>query len=122
MSDLIERAAAIQVARDTDYIGLYVGDVKKVTDEVIKGIKAIPIAEPKVGEWIPCEERLPNETKARYLICTDDGYMCMCRWTNVNIFWTNIPTDWHWNLYDVPQYSKVVAWMPIKPYKMKRNE
>ncbi len=52
MSDLIERADAIQVARDTDYMGLYVGDVKKVTDEVIKGIKAIPIAEPKVGKWL----------------------------------------------------------------------
>ena len=76
-------------------------------------------AEPK---WIPCEERTPNETKATYLICTDNGYMCSCRWTNVNPFWTDLTTEWHWNLFDIPQYSKVVAWMPLKPYEMEREE
>lgn len=50
MSDFIRRADAIQVARDTDYIGLYVGDVKKVTDEVVKRLKTIPTVEPTIDE------------------------------------------------------------------------
>lgn len=68
--------------------------------------------------WIPCSERLPEEENKRYWICTDYGYQCECRWTNVNHIWTNLTTDWHWNIMDVPQYSKVVAWMPLpEPYK-----
>ena len=75
------------------------------------------IAESK-DEWIPVSERLPEEENKRYWICTDCGYQCECRWTNVNPFWTYLTTDWHWNIMDVPQYSKVVAWMPLpEPYK-----
>ena len=72
-------------------------------------------AEPR---WIPVTERLPEEECKHYWICTDRGYQCECRWTNVNHFWTNLTTDWHWNIFDVPQYSHVVAWMPLpEPYK-----
>ena len=68
-------------------------------------------------EWIPCSERLPREEKATYLVCTDSECMCSCRWTNTNPIWTNLTTEWHWCIFDIPQYSKVVAWMPLKPWK-----
>lgn len=98
-------------------------------DELLKALaydrdqynKGYHDAESKVGKWIPCEERLPNETEADYLICTDCGYMCSCRWTNANPFWTDLTTDWHWNFADIPQNSEVVAWMPLKPYEMERR-
>ena len=51
MSDLISRQAAIAVANGTDYTGLDVADVEKVTDEVVKGLKQLPSAE-RVGKWI----------------------------------------------------------------------
>ena len=74
-------------------------------------------------QWIPCSERLPEEENKSYWICTDGGYQCECRWTNVNHLWTNLTTDWHWHIMDVPQYSKVVAWMPLpEPYKERRAE
>lgn len=69
-------------------------------------------------QWIPVTERLPEEECKHYWICTDRGYQCECRWTNVNHFWTNLTTDWHWNIFDVPQYSHVVAWRPLpEPWK-----
>lgn len=72
---------------------------------------------PSTYEWIPCSERLPEPEKKRYWVCTDGGYQCQCRWTNINYFWTDLTTDWHWHIGDVPQYSKVVAWMPLPtPY------
>ena len=40
--DLIDRQAAIAVADYSDYVGLSVEDVKKVTDEVVKGLKRLP--------------------------------------------------------------------------------
>lgn len=89
-------------------------------------VKALDMAiesldqEPK---WIPCSERLPKEENKHYWICTDCGYQCECRWTNVNHFWTDLTTDWHWHIMDVPQYSKVVAWMPLpEPYKEESEE
>ena len=41
MSDLIWLHDAVNVADIADYTGLSVEDVKKVTDEVVKGLKAL---------------------------------------------------------------------------------
>lgn len=47
MNDTISRKAAIAVADSSDYTGLSVESVKKVTDEVVKGLKQLPSIEPK---------------------------------------------------------------------------
>lgn len=62
-------------------------------------------------EWIPVENEPPKEKK-HYWVCTDTGYQCECRWTNE--LWAGHHMDkWVWSNYDIPQYSKVVAWMPL---------
>ena len=68
-------------------------------------------------EWIPVSE--PPKELGTYLIQTDgEPYMCQCRWTDVSPFRTDYKNKPHWNIFDLPQYSKVVAWMPLpKPYK-----
>ena len=74
-------------------------------------------------QWIPCSERLPDSEEKTYWVCTDTPYQCECRWTNVNPFWTNKTTDWHWTNFDIPQFSKVVAWMPLpEPYTEEQHE
>lgn len=75
-------------------------------------IEEAPTIEPE-PHWIPVSERLPDEEKKIYWVCTDSGYQCQCRWTNINHFWTNLTTDWHWHTMDVPQHTEVVAWMPL---------
>ena len=68
-------------------------------------------------KWIPYSEITPKDKEKSYWVCTDSGYQCECRWTNANHFWTNLTSDWHWNIFDVPQYSKVIAWMELpEPY------
>jgi hypothetical protein len=85
-------------------------------DMVTKGIKQEP-------RWIPVTERLPKEERNSYWICTDTGYQCECRWTNMNLFWSYETTDWHWNIADIPQYTEVVAWKPLpQPYKGEQEE
>lgn len=60
--DLISREAAIAIADSSDYVGLSVDDVKKVTDEVVKGLKQLPSAQPEIiacgdcKHWI-CHDR-----------------------------------------------------------------
>ena len=73
---------------------------------------------PSAQQWIPVTDRLPEEEKKTYWVCTDGGYQYECRWTNANPIWTHLTTDWHWNIFDIPQYSRVIAWMPLpEPYR-----
>lgn len=92
------------------------GNYKEALKMLIDKIEHAPTIEQE-PQWIPCSERLPDPEAKTYWICTDTGYQCECRWTNVNIFWTNLTTDWHWHIMDIPQYTKVTAWMPLpEPY------
>lgn len=69
-------------------------------------------------DWISCSKRTPIAKYKTYWICTDTGYQCECRWTNVNHFWTDLTTEWHWHFMDIPQYSKVAAWRELpEPYR-----
>ena len=69
--------------------------------------------------WIPCEERLPDKKKKTYWVCLDGGGQCQCRWTNdVYGLGANEWSKWGWKKVDLPQFSKVVAYMPLpEPYK-----
>lgn len=116
MSDLISREF-LQTAIHKFFNGL---THTPTEEDIQRYIEVAPSVEdegePKT-EWIPVSERLPKEENKRYWICTDCGYQCECRWTNVNHIWPHLTTDWHWHIMDVPQYSKVVAWMPLpEPY------
>lgn len=91
-------------------------------EQVEDAISDMPTIEPE-PHWVPVSERLPDAEKKIYWVCTDSGYQCQCRWTNINHFWTDLTTDWHWHIGDVPQYSKVVAWRELPlPYSEETND
>ena len=90
-------------------------------EQVMAVIARIPTTDRPKGEWIPVSEK-PKDEKKTYLVQLDGGGMCSCRWTNTNPFWTDFTTEWHWNIFDIPQYSKVVAWMDLEPYKGGEDE
>ena len=99
------------------------GVLGKVVECVKLYAKHMVATAPTINTWISCDEQLPESEEKTYWICTDTEYQCQCRWTNVNHFWTDLTTDWHWNIFDYPQYSKVVAWMPLpEPWKGEADE
>ena len=67
MSDLISRQAAMAVADSSDYTGLSVEDVKKVTDEVVKGLKRLPSVDRLQGEW--------KHLEGDEWVCSNCGYV-----------------------------------------------
>ena len=109
--DLISRQAVLDELNKWDWQELYLPIHFK--ENIIDELPSVTPKAERTGHWIPVSERLPKEENNHYWICTDCGYQCECRWTNVNHFWTNLTTDWHWHIMDIPQYSKVIAWMPL---------
>ena len=112
-NDTIKRSDAIKATwQEPTYT-----DPLNVLTEVRDRIEAIPSAD-RPQEWITCRERMPKKEEATYLICTETGHMCSCRWTN-NMYGlgSNEWSKWGWHIMDKPQYAKVVAWMPLKPWK-----
>lgn len=111
MNDMISRQAAIAVADYSDCIGLSVEDVKKVTDEVVKGLKRLPSVQPQ--RWIPVTERLPEKYIGEWLCCTDDGQILILPYDTPGdgskecVFYR-----WDDNGYMYETYN-VVAWMPL---------
>lgn len=55
MDDVISRQQAIDAANRTDYRGLTVEDVKKVTDAVVEELKALPSAQPDIIRCKDCK-------------------------------------------------------------------
>ena len=61
--------------------------------------------------WHRAEEP-PKEEHRTYLVRTDTGYVCSCRWTN-NVYGLGESDRWGWCIGDIPQFQEVVYWMPL---------
>lgn len=97
-----------------------VQSVWKLLDKKQKELYVLPSAQPE-PQWIPCSEKLPKEEKKTYWVCTDTEYQCECRWTNNRFGFGE--GEWGWSIFDTPQYSKPIAWMPLPyPYQPERRK
>ena len=90
---------------------------KEITESFCKDIDEQPTIQPE-PHWIPVTEE-PKEEKKSYWVCLEDGGQCQCRWTNdIYGIGANAWSKWGWKKADLPQFSKVVAYMPLpEPYK-----
>lgn len=96
-----------ECAEDVSYFSR---GVKRGLSEAITIVKC----QPKVGEWIPVEERLPEE-KGEYLVtyhpCYRDDIATQFSYVGIDNFrgktsWTKL------------KYQKVIAWQPLlEPFK-----
>ena len=113
MNDLVYRQAAIDAANRADYVGISVKYVKKVTDDVIKEIKALPSVE-AVPKWIPVSEGMPKGQELVNVSCHDTSGDTSFDYTSSG--W--VTTNGEYWIVDNEINNYVVAWMPLpKPYK-----
>lgn len=78
MDDLISRQSAIAVADSSDYVGLSVEDVKKVTDEVVKGLKRLPSAQPEIVRCKDCKHKPSGDGVNHRITFPDERCPCQC--------------------------------------------
>lgn len=77
------------------------------------GVLAIIESQPKVGEWIPVEERLPESCEYVLVSCVNGAVEYGAYYAG-DKDWSLISTDWQ---------CKVLAWQPLpKPYEVKEND
>lgn len=116
---LIDADRLLESKRIGKYYHLPNGDIAipLIDIEHAPSIDAVP-------QWIPCNERLPDEREERYWCCSEGGYQFQCRWTNdMYGLGANEYSKWGWHVMDKPQYSRVIAWMPLpKPYEERKEE
>lgn len=92
----------------------------RMRDAVLEGIYAL-----LRDTWHPVSETPPHPVsevpplkEQTYLVQLDCGSFCQCRWTDTSPFYSYKKTDWHWNFFDIPQYTKIVAWRELpEPYE-----
>ena len=112
MNGLIRRQDAIDaVHKEFDEVCVWDESGQTTANEVENILYEVPSVEPE-RKWIPVTERLPKKENKSYWVCTDTKYQCECRWTN-NIYGIGESNDWGWKIFDIPQYTKVIAWMPL---------
>ena len=87
---------------------IFVQNMSDIDRQTILGLPSVE----SERRWIPVTERLPKKENKSYWVCTDTKYQCECRWTN-NIYGIGESNDWGWKIFDIPQYTKVIAWMPL---------
>lgn len=120
--DLISRQAALDALGEEPEVWVekdqYAIGLNNQWNSDRDAILAVPSEEPR---WIPVECKPPKE-RNHYWVCTDTGYQCECRWTN-NVYGLGDSDEWGWSIFDIPHYTKVVAYMPLpEPYRMEGDD
>lgn len=107
----------------------YRGDI--FADEIIEAIKH----QPKVGEWIPVSERLPEDCDNRFYMCIvenhEEDLPMYCQYVeDIGFgFWHDIYDEHTLGFVDSVfetneelGYEKVIAWMPLPdPYRPEKE-
>lgn len=108
-----EKELIKELRKYADELGTVRGEI-----ELANGVlKAIPIVknQPKVGEWIPCSERLPEIAGVYRVTCLYDDKVYRVK---DDLFYS----DRTWGYDNHHLNRKVIAWKPLeKPYEVKEN-
>lgn len=75
-----------------------------------KKAKKLIESQPKVGEWIPCSERLPEDETLLYWTTHEDGSLVLHGYKKSNGFIYNWEVD---DLEKRKRQGQVIAWIPI---------
>ena len=81
-------------------------------------------AQPKIGEWIPCSERLPEmhredmEAEGEYYMISNPVIVTEGQQIYIAEYEADMDYRYGWHSLDGEDYDNIIAWMPLpKPYR-----
>lgn len=121
----IQRQINIEHKKCNEFVALNVGDlVEKYNHGEYCYVNVLHLvqSQPKVGEWIPCSERLPELTEGTEYFKQSECCLVALKWWDGDITesvgWYNESGLWS----DDGKNCKVIAWMPLpEAYKEERG-
>lgn len=84
--------------------------------------------QPKVGEWIPCSERLPEmhredmEAEGEYYMISNPVIVTDGQQIYIAEYEADMDYRYGWHSLDGEDYDNIIAWMPLpKPYRPEKE-
>lgn len=84
--------------------------------------------QPKIGEWIPCSERLPNmhredmEAEGEYYMISNPVIVTDGQQIYIAEYEADMDYRYGWHSIDGEDYDNIIAWMPLpKPYRPEKE-
>ena len=93
-----------------------VKSLQEFADKLRAGLVELIKKQPKIGEWIPVEERLPRKGE-QVMVCNRYGsvFVSAITYPNARVLSTG-------ECHDFGKHYGVVAWMPLPaPYDMRKK-
>lgn len=99
--------------------------LEKCTENIIELINE----QPKVGEWIPCSERVPElhrvdmESEGEYYMISDSVIITDGERVSISEYEIDDEDCRGWLAHDFEEIEDVIAWMPIpEPHRQGEEE
>ena len=134
-----EAIARLKLDRDLCNFNPMTGEEEPMNEDCRKSAEALDMAikalgqKPKIGRWIPCNERLPEDDKKQYIVQKTNGFIDILGFTK---------DAYKLDKYDFAEYKgknkqlfykydseygyiewKCEAWMPLpEPYKAESED
>lgn len=96
--------------------------------DTIKVIIKIVGEQPKIGEWIPCSERLPEmhregmEAEGEYYMISNPVLVTDGNKMHVAEYEEDDGYRYGWHSFDGEDYDNIIAWMPLpEPYRTEKE-
>ena len=84
--------------------------------------------QPKVGEWIPCSERLPEmhredmEAEGEYYMISNPVIVTDGQQIYIAEYEADMDYRYGWHSLDGEDYDNIIAWMPLpEPYRPEKE-
>ena len=94
----------------------------------MRQIASVIEEQPKIGEWIPCSERLPEmhredmEAEGEYYMISNPVIVTDGQQIYIAEYEDDIDYRYGWHSLDGEDYDNIIAWMPLPvPYRPKKE-
>lgn len=108
---MIDEKKLIEFIKSNDFKMRTIQSKDSLQDILIQFVEE----QPKIGEWIPCSERFPEES-GTYIVNAIENHIVHVTFAK----W--MPRMKRWNLTGSRSYWKVTAWQPLpEPYRPEKE-